>query len=87
MIELIVGLLGAGTFLVVYNKFLKGYVTIKQKETEKKSKEINDKVENLEKDKEKIKEEANREIKEIKDEQNKDPSSSDLVDFFDKRNK
>ena len=85
MIELIVGAVGAGLALVIYNKFLKKYVTIKQLETEEISKEIDKKVGEIKKEQESIAEETKRKVEEIQNEQNKNPNTDDLVDFFNNR--
>jgi len=85
MIELIVALLGAGTFLVIYNKFLKGFVTSKQVQTEKKAEEINKKVDAIKEENTKIDEETKTKVEELEDEKNKPTTTSDLADFFNNR--
>lgn len=86
MIELIIGIFGAGVFLVIYNLLFKKRVDIKQEELEEKSKEIEKKVNDYKKANEKLKEEEEEKVKEIQDEKNKDVTSDDIINFFNGRN-
>lgn len=86
MVELIIGIFGAGLSLVIYNLLFKKRVDIKQEELEEKSKEIEKKVNDYKKANEKLKEEEEEKVKEIQDEKNKDVTSDDIINFFNERN-
>lgn len=85
MLELIIGLLGAGVVLVIYRKLFGVYIDHKQEELEEKSKKIQSEIEAIKKENERIEKEANEEIKELEYEKDKDVSNDDIIDFFNNR--
>jgi|GEM_PF-5880782 CRISPR/Cas system CMR subunit Cmr6 (Cas7 group RAMP superfamily) len=85
--EIIIASLSAVLGVLIYSKFLKKKADDGQKNLEIKSAVINTKIDNIKEDINNVIKQEKEDVAEITKEQAKPVSNSDLVDFFDSRNK
>lgn len=87
MMEIIIAVVSAIIGLFIYNRVQKSNSDSGQRQLEIKSKVIEQQVKDLQSRVDDSKKEEDNNVKQIKSEQDKELSPSDLVDFFDNRGK